>query len=109
MIVAESSLDQNFSEVVSFASTSVQALLATILLMLLHITRKAPLETICSECETLQERVDTETNSIVEMLENEFTNSEEKSQELQKALERRTSIVENYLEHLDAHSYARVA
>jgi hypothetical protein len=57
----------------------------------------------------LQGRVDAETNSIVETLHKMFTNSEQKSQELEKAVERRVRVLEDYLEHLDAHSYATAA
>jgi hypothetical protein len=50
--------------------------------------------------------VEAETNSIVELLHKVFTNPEEKSQELEKAVRRRARVLENYFEHLDAHSYA---
>jgi hypothetical protein len=50
--------------------------------------------------------VEAETNSIVELLHKVFTNPEEKSQELEKAVRRRARVQENYFEHLDAHSYA---
>jgi hypothetical protein len=50
--------------------------------------------------------VEAETNSIVELLDKVFTNLEEKSQELEKAVRRRARVLENYCEHLDAHSYA---
>jgi len=80
-----------------------------VLLMLPYITRKAPVETICSTCEMLQACVEAETDSIVEILHKVFTNSEQKSQELEKAVERRASVLENYLEHLDAHGCAAAA
>ena len=83
--------------------------MSSILLMLPYLSRKAPIETICSKCEMLQGRVDAETNSIVEMLHKVFTSSEEKSQELEKAVKRRARVLEDYLEHLDAHSYATAA
>jgi hypothetical protein len=37
------------------------------------------------------------------------TNPEGKSQELEKAVERRARVLENYLEHLHAHRYATAA
>jgi len=74
-----------------------------------YITRKAPIKTICSKCKMLEGRVDAETNSIVEMLHKVFTNSEEKSQELEKAVKRRARVLKDYLDHLDAHSYATAA
>ena len=77
--------------------------------MLPCVTRKALLKPTCSKCEMLQGRVDAETNSIVETLHKMFTNSEQKSQELEKAVERRVRVLEDYLEHLDAHSYATAA
>jgi hypothetical protein len=77
--------------------------------MLPYAARKAPRKTVCSKCEMLQGRVDAETNSIVDMLHKVFTNSEEKSQELEKAVTRRARVLEEYLEHLDAHSYATAA
>jgi hypothetical protein len=77
--------------------------------MLQYATRKAPVERICLKCEMLEGRVDAETNSIVEVLDKVFTKPEEKSQELEKAVERRARVLENYLEHLDAHNYATAA
>ena len=53
--------------------------------------------------------VEAETNLIVELLHRVFTNPDEKSQELEKAVRRRARVLENYLEHLDAHSYATAA
>jgi hypothetical protein len=77
--------------------------------MLQYVTRKAPVETICSKCEMLEGRVDAETNSIMEVLHKVFTRTEEKSQEVEKAVERRARVLENYLKHLDAHNYATAA
>jgi hypothetical protein len=57
----------------------------------------------------LQGCVEAETDSIVEILHKVSTNSEVKSQELEKAVERRALVLENYLEHLHAHRYATAA
>ena len=75
--------------------------------MLPYMSRNAPLET-CSTCEMLQGCVEAETDSIVEILKLSNT-SEEKSRELNKAVERRTRVLENYLEHIDAHGYPTAA
>ena len=77
--------------------------------MLANVTRKAPLQTICSECEILQNQLDAATDSIVEIVHKVFTNAEERSQQLSKAVEVRDHVLRNFLEHLKAHSYATAA
>jgi hypothetical protein len=77
--------------------------------MLAHVTRKAPLQTICSKCEILQAQLDAATDSIVEVVHKVFANAEERSQQLRKAEEVRDHVLKNFLKHLKAHSYATAA
>jgi hypothetical protein len=77
--------------------------------MLAQITRKAPLQTICSECEIFQGQLDAATDSIVEIVHKVFINAEERSQQISKAEEARGQVLRNFLEHLRAHSYATAA
>jgi tRNA/tmRNA/rRNA uracil-C5-methylase (TrmA/RlmC/RlmD family) len=74
-----------------------------------YVTQKTDRETSCWECEILEERLNAVTDSIVEILEREFSREEEKLQHLDEALDERQRVLENYLEHLEDHRPAIAA
>lgn len=74
-----------------------------------YVTRKSPGKTFCSECENLEQRLNAATDFIVETLHKLFISKEEKSQELDKALNVRHRVLETYLGHLHGHRHATAA
>ena len=74
-----------------------------------YATHRAPCKTSCRECEILEERLNVVTESIVEILGKRFISEEEKSQQLDKALDARYHVLGSYLEHLDDHRPATAA
>lgn len=77
--------------------------------MLRYATKKTDLQTACSECEILEDRLNAATDSIVQIVNKVFTNAEEKSQELTKAEGGRDHVLRDLLEHLRGHNRAVAA
>lgn len=73
------------------------------------VTRKAHLRTFCSQCGSLQDRLNAATDSIIKIVNKAFPDPDEKSQKLSKALEGRDHVLRSYLEHLKVHIHATAA
>lgn len=76
---------------------------------MLLAARKANLKRLCSECEALQDRLNVATDLIVEIVNEVFTNDEERSQQLSKALETRDQVLRKYIDHMKGHTHAAAA
>ena len=76
---------------------------------MLLVTRKANLKKLCTECEVLQNRLNAATDSIVEIVNKAFTNTEERSQQLSRELEMRDQILRKYIDHMKGHTHATAA
>lgn len=77
--------------------------------MLPRVARMKLTRKICSECEILQAQLDAATDSIVDIVNKAFTDTQEKSQQLDNALETRDNVLRNYLQHLEDHGYLTAA
>ena len=74
-----------------------------------YVTERAHRKTLCWECEILEQRLNAATDSIVEILDKRLINEEEKSQQLDKALDVRDHVLGNFLAHLEDHRLVTAA
>ena len=74
-----------------------------------YVIQRAHRKTSCWECEILEQRLNAATDSIVDILDNRFISEEEKSQQLDKALDVRDHVLGNFLAHLEDHGLATAA